>query len=259
VCELVNAESSPCRQQVVQAVWLACPSVPIDPALAAIATRLDPVPGTAGVLTVAGAVAVGKSTIAAALAEELRARGRRVEVVSTDGFLHPNAVLLERGLLDRKGFPETYDLDRLDRLLDAARDGRTPLEVPVYSHEQYDVVAEPQQIDRPDVLVVEGIVALQRRFGDLAVFIDADPDDIERWYVARFQDLVAAAADDPTSFYRGWIDLEPDEVADLARAVWGAVNGPNLIENIDPTRARADVIVHKGPDHRILSVEWTDP
>ena len=233
--------------------------MPTDSALAAIATRLDPEPGTAVVLTVAGAVAVGKSTIAAALAEELRALGRRVEVVSTDGFLHPNAVLEKRGLLDRKGFPETYDLDRLDRLLEAARAGRTPLEVPMYSHERYDVVAAPDHIERPDVLVVEGVVALQRGFGDLAVFIDADPDDIEGWFVARFQDLVVTAADDPASFYRGWIDLGPAEVADLARAVWKEVNLPNLVEHIDPTRSRADVIIHKGPDHRILSLEWMDP
>jgi type I pantothenate kinase len=232
--------------------------VPLDPALTPIVARLAS-PGDARVLTVAGAVAVGKSTVAVALADELRAVGRRVEVVSTDGFLHPNAVLQARGLLDRKGFPETYDLDRLDRLAAAARAGRSPLEVPVYSHERYDVVDEPQSIVRPDVLVIEGVVALQRDVGDIAVFVAADPEVIEDWYVARFQDLVLAAADDPSSFYRGWVGLDPEAVADLARAVWATVNLPNLVEHIDPTRARADVIIHKGPDHRILSVDWTDP
>jgi type I pantothenate kinase len=230
-----------------------------DPALAPIAARLAPATGASAVLTVAGAVAVGKSTIAAALAELCRDLGHRVAVVSTDGFLHPNAVLTARGLMERKGFPETYDLDRLERLVAEARDGRSPLEVPAYSHERYDVDAEPVAVERPDVLVVEGVVALQRRFGDLAVYIEADPDDVEGWYASRFQDLVVAAADDPESFYRGWVGLEPDAVADLARAVWGAVNLPNLVEHIAPTRSQADVVIHKGPDHRILSVEWTDP
>lgn len=233
--------------------------MPLDPALTAIAARLAVAGGDAPVLTVAGAVAVGKSTIAAGLAGELRALGRSVEVVSTDGFLFPNAVLEARGLLERKGFPESYDLDRLDRLAAAARAGRSPLEVPLYSHERYDVVDEPGSIVRPDVLVIEGVVALQRDVGDMAVFIAADPETIEDWYVARFQDLVLAAADDPSSFYRGWVGLDPEAVADLARAVWATVNLPNLVGHIDPTRARADVIIHKGPDHRILWVEWTDP
>ena len=233
--------------------------MPSDPALTPIAAWLTVAASGARVLTVAGAVAVGKSTIAAALADELRVLGRRVAVVSTDGFLHPNAVLEVQGLLHRKGFPETYDLDHLDRFVAAARTGQSPLDVPVYSHERYDVVDEPLRIDGPDVLVIEGVVALQRDVGDVAVYIDADPEAIEDWYVARFQDLVAAAADDPSSFYRGWTDLDPSAVADLARAVWATVNLPNLVEHIDPTRARADVIIHKGPDHRILSVEWTDP
>ena len=233
--------------------------MPSDPALTPIAARLAVAASGARVLTVAGAVAVGKSTIAAALADELRVLGRRVAVVSTDGFLHPNAVLEVQGLLHRKGFPETYDLDHLDRFVATARTGQSPLDVPVYSHERYDVVDDPLRIDGPDVLVIEGVVALQRDVGDVAVYIDADPEVIEDWYVARFQDLVAAAADDPSSFYRGWTDLDRAAVADLARAVWATVNLPNLVEHIDPTRARADVIIHKGPDHRILSVEWTDP
>ncbi|HEY5886942.1 MAG TPA: hypothetical protein VIT24_04395, partial [Acidimicrobiales bacterium] len=212
--------------------------MPLDPALKPIADRLEVAAGEARVLTVAGAVAVGKSTVAAALAGELRTLGRRVAVVSTDGFLYPNAVLEARGLLDRKGFPETYDLDRLDRLAASARAGRSPLEVPVYSHQRYDVVDRPRSIVGPDVLVVEGVVALQRGVGDVAVFIAADPAVIEGWYVARFQDLVLAAADDPSSFYRGWVGLEPEAVAGLARAVWATVNLPNLVEHIDPTRAR---------------------
>jgi type I pantothenate kinase len=212
---------------------------------------------TAPVVAIAGPVAVGKSTIAAALAEGLEARGRSVAVLATDGFLWPNAVLEARDLLARKGFPETYDLDRLQRLVDSARAGEAVLEVPVYSHERYDVLDEPIAVERPDVLVVEGVIALQRRFGDLGIYLDADPEDVERWYVERFQDLVVAARDDPTSFYAGWADLEPDAVAELARSVWTMVNLPNLVEHIAPTRALADVVIHKGPDHAIREVTWT--
>jgi type I pantothenate kinase len=211
---------------------------------------------TVPVVAIAGPVAVGKSTLAAALASDLEARGRRVAVLATDGFLWPNAVLEARDLLARKGFPETYDLDRLQRVVDDARAGEPTLEVPVYSHELYDVLDEPASIERPDVLVVEGVIALQRRFGDLAVYLDADAEDVEGWYVERFQDLVVAAEDDPTSFYRGWADLDRDAVAELARGVWQMVNLPNLVDHIEPTRARADVVVRKGPDHAIREVRW---
>ena len=231
---------------------------PADP-LDALVDRVRPGSDGAGVVTVAGPVAVGKSTIAAARAERLRARGDTVEVIATDGFLWPNAVLEARDLVARKGFPETYDLDRLDALVADARNGVDPLSVPVYSHQRYDVLEVPVELARPDVLVVEGVVALQRRFGDLGVYVDADVADVEAWYVTRFQGLVVAAEDDPDSFYRGWVDLDPDAVADLARAVWNGVNLPNLVDHIAPTRARADVVVHKGPDHAIREVTWVQP
>ena len=229
-----------------------------DP-LGAIADRVTVTPGTTRVLAVAGPVAVGKSTIAAHLAHHLRSSGADVAVVSTDGFLFPNAHLEQRGLLARKGYPETYDLDRLASLVGAAREGRSPLAVPVYSHERYDVLEDPEHLDRPDIMVVEGVVALQRPLGDLGIYIQADEADIVAWYVARFLTLVRAADDDPTSFYRAWIDLDDAAVTELARAVWDGVNHPNLVEHIAPTRARADAVIHKGADHRILSVEWTDP
>jgi len=231
---------------------------PADP-FRAIIDRLPAVAHATRVLAVAGPVAVGKSTVAAALAERLRAGGLDVEVVSTDGFLLPNAALAAQGLLERKGCPETYDLTRLEALVGSVREGRTPLEVPVYSHDRYDVLEAPVAVDRPDVLVVEGVVALQRPLADLGVYIQAEESDVIAWYVARFQSLVHAARDDPTSFYRGWIDLDEAAVAELARAVWNGVNHPNLHEHIAPTRALADVVVHKGPDHRILSLEWVDP
>ncbi len=258
-CEPLNAESSPCHHQAVDALVAKVRPVPVPDALGTIADRVTVTPGTTRILAIAGPVAVGKSTVAAHLAELLRSAGADVAVVSTDGFLLPNSVLEARGLVARKGYPETYDLDRLERLMAAARDGQSPLAVPVYSHERYDVVEKPEAVDRPDVLVVEGVVALQREFADLAVYLHADEADVMAWYVARFQGLVRAAVDDPTSFYRAWIDLDDGAVADLARAVWDGVNHPNLTENIAPTRDRADVVVHKGADHRILSVEWTDP
>ena len=216
-----------------------------------------PTPGRTRVLAIAGPVAVGKSTIAATLAERLRNDGASVEVLSTDGFLWPNAVLDAQGLSDRKGRPETYDLDRLDSLLASARAGAASLSAPVYSHQRYDVLDEPEEFTRPDVLVVEGVVALQRRFGDLGVYVDADVSDVETWFVARMQELVLAAADDPDSFYFGWADLGPATVTDLAVAVWREVNLPNIVEHIAPTATRADVVVHKDPDHAIRAITWT--
>ena len=221
-----------------------------------VAARVEPTPGRTRVVAVAGGVAVGKSTIAADLAGRLRTRDATVEVLSTDGFLWPNAVLQARGLLDRKGRPETYDLDRLDALVDAARAGDAALSAPVYSHQRYDVLDEVRSFARPDVLVVEGVVALQRRFGDLGVYVDAAVADVEAWFVARMHDLVREGTDDPGSFYLGWADLGPDTVTELALAVWTEVNLPNLVEDIAPSAARADVVVHKGPDHAIRALTW---
>ncbi|HYF45049.1 MAG TPA: hypothetical protein VD926_02490 [Acidimicrobiales bacterium] len=229
-----------------------------DP-LDAVADRVRVTPDGSFVVTIAGAVAVGKSTIAEALAARLRDRGASVAVVATDGFLYPNVELEARDLVARKGFPESYDLDRLEAVVADARAGRSPLAVPVYSHQRYDVLEEPERLERPDVLVVEGVVALQRPVGDLAVYVDASLDDVLDWYVQRFQELVVAAADDPSSFYRNWVDLGPAEVADLARAVYDAVNRPNLDQHIAPTRAAADVVLHKGPDHAIREVTWAQP
>lgn len=219
--------------------------------------RVVPTPDRTQVVSLAGPVAVGKSTIAATLAERIRAGGASVEVVTTDGFLWPNAVLEAQGLVDRKGRPETYDLDRLDALIAAARAGEPSLSAPVYSHLRYDVLDEPEHFDRPDVLVVEGVVALQRRFGDLGIYVDAAVEDVEAWFVARMHDLVRAAADEPDSFYRGWVDLGPETVTELAVAVWTAVNLPNLVEDIAPSAEHADVVLHKGPDHAIREILWT--
>ncbi len=229
-----------------------------DP-LRAIVDDIVVVPESTVVLAVAGPVAVGKSTIAGSLADHLRSAGARVAVLSTDGFLYPNAVLEARGLVAIKGHPETYDLDRIAEVLDLARQGRSPLAVPVYAHDRYDVLPDPERIERPDVLVLEGVVALQRPFADLGVYVDAEEEDIVAWYSARFLELVREAADDPWSFYRPWVDLDDPAVIDLARAVWDSVNHPNLVHHIAPTRAAADVVVLKGTDHGILSVQRADP
>jgi len=229
-----------------------------DP-LDAVVERVRVTPGRSFVVAVTGAVAVGKSTVAEGLAGRVRDRGPSVGVVATDGFLYPNAELEARDLVARKGFPESYDLDRLEALVADARAGRSPLAVPVYSHQRYDVLDEPELLERPDVLVVEGVVALQREIADLAVYVDAAVEDVLDWYVGRFQELVLAAADDPTSFYRAWVDLSPAEVAELARAVYDAVNRPNLEHHIAPTRAAADVVLHKAPDHAIRRVTWAQP
>ncbi|MCB1006404.1 MAG: hypothetical protein KDB35_19625 [Acidimicrobiales bacterium] len=235
----------------------ATPSPP-DP-LDQVVARVAPTPDRSQVVAVAGPVAVGKSTIAAALADRVRGQGATVEIVGTDGFLWPNAVLDERGLADRKGEPETYDLDHLAAVIAAAQRGQSSLAVPVYSHERYDVLDERREFDRPDVLVVEGVVALQRRFGDLGLYVDAAIDDIEGWFVARMHELVRAAAGDPESFYFGWADLGPATVTDLAVAVWREVNLPNIVEHITPTAAHADAIGHKGPDHSLREITWTRP
>lgn len=235
---------------------VASPAVTGTDLLDQVIDRVVPTPGRTQVVAIAGPVAVGKSTIAGIMAERLRGTGSSVEILTTDGFLWPNAVLESRGLVERKGYPETYDLDRLDQLVAAARDGERSLTAPVYSHQRYDVLDEPATFDRPDVLVLEGVVALQRRFGDLGVYIDAATEDVEGWYVARFHELVRDAADDPDSFYRGFVDLDPADVDDLARAVWTAVNLPNLVDHIAPSKAQADVVIHKGRDHTIRSVDF---
>lgn len=213
-------------------------------------------PGRTQVLAIAGPVAVGKSTIAETIADRLRGDGSTVEILTTDGFLWPNTVLEARGLVDRKGYPDTYDLDRLETLITAARDGHQSLSAPVYSHQRYDVLDEPETFDRPDVLVIEGVVALQRPFADLGIYVDAAVEDIENWYVARFHDLVREAADDPASFYAGFIGLDAEAISDLARAVWEAVNLPNLVDHIAPSAAQADVIIQKSSDHAVRSVAW---
>jgi type I pantothenate kinase len=206
---------------------------------------------------IAGPVAVGKSVLAAALASALEAEGHRVDVVATDGFLLPNAELAARGLEARKGFPESYDTDALQRFLAELRAGNEDVRAPEYSHECYDVVPGAQQVLwRPEVVVLEGVNALQQPiapFLDLAVYVDAHERTVFDWYAERFGTLRAGdLAAHP--FYRQFAALADGDLRTVARRVWVEVNARNLHEHILPSRARADLVVRKGAGHVVESV-----
>ncbi|HZP31115.1 MAG TPA: type I pantothenate kinase [Acidimicrobiia bacterium] len=204
---------------------------------------------------IAGAVASGKSTFASELRDVLAPL--RVDVVSTDGFLFDNATLEARGLLMRKGFPDSYDVERLSRFVVDVRAGVPDVAAPVYSHGIYDVVAgEYQVVDRPDVLVVEGVNALSALADvlDLRVYLDATEDDLEAWFVERYFDLVDEARHDPTSFFASFASMPPDRIEGLGRSVWRSVNLVNLREHIAPSRALADCVVSKNHDHTVRDV-----
>jgi type I pantothenate kinase len=215
------------------------------------------------VIGLAGSVAAGKSTSAAALAALLAARPDRprVEVVSTDGFLLPNAILGERGAAMRKGFPESYDDVLIGDILGSLAAGAWPVRVPRYSHDVYDISGPPQVLDAPDVVIIEGVNALGRVGSvDLAdacrlrIYLDADEPALRRWYVTRFARLVSEARQDPSSFFAQWVGFSDDEVGLLAETVWEQVNLVNLTEHILPTRWRADLVLRKGPDHAVTDV-----
>ncbi len=223
------------------------------------------------VIAVAGSVAVGKSTTSRLLKELLsRSPGNpRVDLVTTDGFLFPNAELQSRGLLDRKGFPESYDRRALQQFVMDVKSGKPEVTAPVYSHLTYDIVPGEQiVVSHPDILIIEGLNVLQpaRRhsdgrvglalsdFFDFSVYVDADDADIKAWFISRFLDLRSTAFSDPDSFFRTYADLSEDEAVATAGRVWDAINGPNLEDNIRPTRERATVILRKGAGHELDSV-----
>jgi type I pantothenate kinase len=219
------------------------------------------------VIGIAGSVAVGKSTLARIL-RALLARWPahpRVDLVTTDGFLYPNAVLTSRSILQRKGFPESYDLKRLVEFMADVKMADGPVDAPVYSHQAYDIVpGEWQTVDGPDILIVEGLNVLQtgdsgRRafvsdFFDFSIYLDADEADIERWYVERFFMLRETVFRDPRSYFHRYAHLTDDEARSIAHDIWRTINGVNLRENIKPTRERARVVLEKGSDHAIRRV-----
>jgi type I pantothenate kinase len=218
------------------------------------------------IIAVAGSVAVGKSTTARILQTLIRQwpQHPRTELVTTDNFLYPNAVLEERGLMARKGFPESYDRRALLRFVQQVRAGAPEVSAPVYSHVAYDILPGQQQsVQRPDVLILEGINVLQSApagtlaladFFDFSVYVDARVDDIQRWYLRRLHALRETAFTDPQSPFRHLTKVSTAEVDAFGIQVWKTVNEVNLIENIQPTRARAALVLHKGPEHSVTRV-----
>jgi len=223
------------------------------------------------IIGVAGSVAVGKSTTARVL-KALLARWPntpKVDLITTDGFLLPNAELQRQGLMERKGFPESYDTNKLLRFLNALKSGQGSVAAPLYSHLVYDVVpGEEVVVDRPDILIVEGLNVLQPArmpkdgkaipfvsdFFDFSIYLDADEDDLHRWYVNRFLRLRHTAFRDPLSYFRKFAELDEEEAIGVAEGLWTRINLLNLRENILPTRQRASLILRKGPSHRIEEV-----
>ena len=222
------------------------------------------------VIGVAGSVAVGKSTTARVL-REMMARWPdtpRVELVTTDGFLYPNAELERRGLMERKGFPESYDRRALIRFLSKVKAGRPEVRAPVYDHLTYDIVPGAETVvHRPDVLIVEGLNVLQPAratqsgsdlsvsdFFDFSIYVDARTSDVRQWYVDRFLSLRSTAFAQPESYFHRYATLSDDEAAARAEHIWDTINEPNLLQNVAPTRSRATLVLHKGADHSVERV-----
>ncbi len=215
------------------------------------------------VIGIAGSVAVGKSTFARVL-QAVLARWPdhpRVDLVTTDGFLHPTRVLEQRGLMSRKGFPESYDLRRMLAFLGALKSGAPNLRMPIYSHEVYDIIpGRYQTIDRPDILIFEGLNVLQTGaqattvasdFFDFSIYLDADTAAIEAWYVQRFLLLQKTVFQRPSSYFHRFKDLTAAEAEATARDIWRGINLPNLNENIQPTRERARLVIRKSMPHLV--------
>jgi type I pantothenate kinase len=228
-------------------------------------------PRTPFVIGLAGSVAVGKSTTARVLQQMLAHWDEHphVALVTTDGFLHSNAELERRGLLQRKGFPESYDRRALLRFVVDIKSGKDEVEAPTYSHLVYDVVPDQKVVIRhPDIVILEGLNVLQPArvtedgrsalalsdFFDFGIYVDAATSDIRSWYVDRFQRLRETAFADPASYFRRYADLSPDEARRTAEEIWDTINGPNLDQNIKPTRSRATLVLRKDRDHSVRYV-----
>ena len=220
------------------------------------------------IIGIAGSVAVGKSTVARLL-KELMSRWEgtpRVELVTTDGFLYPNAELERRGILDRKGFPESYDRKRLLKFVSDVKSGVESVTAPVYSHLSYDIVdGEFEEVRTPDVLILEGLNVLQppaigqelalSDFFDFTIYIDANPQTIEKWYLSRFKQLWTSAFTNPRSYFHPLTkQLNLEQATERAKGFWQDINLPNLRENIEPTRSRAKLVMQKGDEHRVQQV-----
>lgn len=216
-------------------------------------------------IALGGSVAVGKSTAARLIVRllQLLRPEWRVQLVTTDGFLLPNATLIEKGILARKGFPESYDRRKLLRFVADMKSGVEEVHAPVYSHLIYDIVeGETQTVRRPDAVVLEGVNVLQRGsgrvyvsdFADFALYLDAHESDVERWYLNRFLTLRNGAFQNPESYFHRYAQLSDEEAVEVAEGIWQRTNRPNLRENIKPTRPRADLVLEKGGDHFVSRI-----
>jgi len=232
----------------------------------------ESVPRTPYVIGIAGSVAVGKSTVARVLREMIARwpETPRVDLITTDGFLYPNKVLAERGILNRKGFPESYDQRALLAFVQQIKGSAPTATAPVYNHITYDIVpGEVKTIQHPDVLIVEGLNVLQPAkrslsngnsdtvsdYFDFTIYVDAKTADIKQWYIDRFLALRATAFKLPDSYFHRYAELSDDEAVKQALSLWNGINEPNLVQNIEPTRGRADLILIKGHDHRVTEVK----
>ncbi|WP_343950420.1 type I pantothenate kinase [Nonomuraea longicatena] len=218
------------------------------------------------ILGIAGSVAVGKSTTARLL-HTLLARWPEhphVELITTDSFLHPNAVLESRGIMHRKGFPESYDRRALVRFVAEVKAGVPEVAAPIYSHLEYDIVPGARQIIKnPDILIIEGLNVLQpapptalavNDYFDFSIYVDAKVEDVRTWYVERFHQLRRTAFEDPKSYFKYIAELSHEEATAFAVEVWRDINERNLVENIAPTRGRADLVLQKDADHSVRRV-----
>jgi type I pantothenate kinase len=230
----------------------------------------QPVAKVPFIVGIAGSVAVGKSTMTRILQSVLQhfSDHKRVALVPTDGFLYSNRILEQRGLINRKGFPESYDRRALIQTLVHFKSGQSVVRVPKYSHVAYDVVEGSYDIvEKPDIVLVEGLNVLQTTSGrvrpptsfvsdffDFSIYVDAENEALARWYRERFALLREAAFKDPASYFARFANLSDEEAAAHANEIWNSINGPNLLENIRPTRHRADLIMRKGEDHLVEAI-----
>ncbi|OBT12030.1 type I pantothenate kinase [Vibrio sp. UCD-FRSSP16_10] len=223
------------------------------------------------IVGIAGSVAVGKSTTARVMQALLSRWGDhpKVALITTDGFLYPNEVLQEKGIMHRKGFPESYDIQKLIDFVSDVKGGKEKVEAPIYSHLTYNITDEVEIVDRPDILILEGLNVLQSGmdypdqshrvfvsdFLDFSIYVDADSSMIEQWYINRFLKFRDGAFKKPNSYFAHYTKLSEDEAIKKARSIWCDINGKNLTANILPTKARANLILKKAIDHKVNQIK----